>query len=207
MSTILPTGATNGAQQSTTQLQHPIVREHYTAGVSTLDSMRSAAKEEAQIPPLIEGRNRKIVGVELVVKSVAAGLLGIVPFLTSKVGEAVVKGCAYIAQEGKKSLNRFGSLGVFTGEALRVILGIPALLGGSLLFGGALIFSKVQALVWGRELIKHPQEEKINTQLARYGAGSKPWNDFVTFIGGFSIFSNSQKADASLWKIRHFKAT
>jgi hypothetical protein len=42
------------------------------------------------------------------------------------------------------------------------------------LFGGALVFSKSQELIWGSELVKHPQEEKINTHLARYGGGPKP---------------------------------
>jgi hypothetical protein len=163
--------------------------------------------EKKQMPSPVEGRNRKIVGIELVVKSAAAGLLGLVPFFTSKAGEGVVKRCAFIAQEGKKFLSQFGSLGTFTGTALRIALGIPAFFGGLLLFGGAWIFSKTQELVWGRELVKHPQEEKINTQLARYGAGSKPWDDFVKFVGAFFYFSDSRKTDAFLSKIINFKAT
>jgi hypothetical protein len=154
-----------------------------------------------------EVNNMSITGVELVVKSAAAASLGLVPFVTSKAGEGIVKGCAWATQAARRTLSRFGPLGDVAETGLRIAAGIVAFIGGLLLFGGAILFSKSQQLIWGKQLVAHPQEERINTQLARYGAGPKPLKDFSHLIETFFRFSDSQKTDLHLSEIRHFKAT
>jgi hypothetical protein len=149
----------------------------------------------------------KITGFELIAKSAIALTLGVAPFFVSKSGEWIVKGYATVAERMGNFFNDFGTAGRFLANSSRVALGIPACLGGILLFGGAVIFSKAQQIVWGKFLIENPQEERINTQLARYGAGSKPWNDFCTLLSAFFAPSFSQETRDHLSHLRDFKAT
>jgi hypothetical protein len=111
--------------------------------------------------------------------------MGIIPFVGSKIGEGMVKGSAFIVAQ--------------TGV---VLFGIPAVIGGALLTGGAFVFAQSQVLAWGRELVEHPQEEKANTRLARYGAGDKPLRDLKDL---FQTFFCGTRADLERWK--SFEAT
>ncbi len=157
-----------------------------------------------EILPVSE-KNRVIGGVELLVKSTGAALLGAVPFVVSKTAEHVLKGWAWIAQEGKNFLSRFGIIGIYAGEAFKVSLGVPACVISSYFFVGAWAFSKTQQLIWGKELVEHPQEERVNTKLARYGAGEKLWDDLYTSFVAFFYVGNRQKSDALLTEIRNFQ--
>ncbi|MBS0605130.1 MAG: hypothetical protein JSS60_08885 [Verrucomicrobia bacterium] len=147
----------------------------------------------------------KIEGFELAAKSAVALTLGIAPFAVSKFGEFVAKACAALAKHTHAYFSTSEGPGRGIGFLLRAALGIPAVIGGVMLFGGAVAFSKAQALVWGQALVEHPQEERVNTQLARYGAGPKPREDFGTLINGF--FSFGEGVATSLEKMSDFQAT
>jgi hypothetical protein len=129
--------------------------------------------------------NRKITGVELYAKSAAALTLGIIPFGVSKLGEGVFRGCAFFAQEAGKFLTKLGFIGEILGKGLRMAIGIPAAISGGMLYAGAWIFSQTQKLVWGKYLVENPQEEKINTQLARFGAKEKLFDEFLQYVNAF----------------------
>lgn len=83
-------------------------------------------------------------------------------------------------------------------------MGIPAFIGGVMLFGGAACFSKTQECVWGRFLIENPQEERVNTKLARYGASVAPWKDFILLLKAFFLPAESG-ADTALRNLSEFK--
>ena len=129
--------------------------------------------------------NRKITGMELYAKSAAALTLGIIPFTVSKLGQLIVQGCAFIAQKAEGALHGFGLVGELLGKGLRMLIGIPAAISGAMLFGGAWVFSQTQKLAWGTYLVEHPQEEKSNTKLARFGAKEKLYNDFFQLVYAF----------------------
>lgn len=179
---------------------NPIDEEMYRR-VSTTQSSQD------QLIPHSPQSEIKITGFELVAKSAVALTLGIAPFLISKSGEWVVKGCAAAAERIENFFNSFGAAGRFLANSSRVVLGIPACLGGFFLFGGAIIFSKAQQIAWGKFLIENPQEERINTQLARYGAGNKPWKDFGKLLSAFFALSFSQDARDNLAHLKDFKST
>ncbi len=159
----------------------------------SIQSLTNRSQDGSSLPLQSQ---REIKGAELIAKSVVALTIGIIPFIGAKIGEAMVKGCAHVEDAWKNHLiAQFPTFSVVSLEIFtRGIIGIPALLGSALLTGGAIAFSKTQALVWGQELVEHPQEERINTKLARYGAGNKPLNDlkdvFSTF---FYVFGNPER--------------
>jgi len=146
---------------------------------------------------------RKIVGKELIIRSAVGLTLGILPFGFSSLGQIIVKKSATLAQEGSIFLSNHGRNGLE--KAFRILLGIPAVLGGLLLFGGAYVFSKAQQIAWGKELVEHPQEEKVNTKLARYGAGNRPWEDFKRVWTAFFTYGSQQKSIDALSHLRDFK--
>ncbi len=119
-----------------------------------------------------------ITGCELYTKSGVALTLGILPFGIAYVGKQVIAGAISVAQK-------------IDFYPVRILMGIPALIGGLFFFGGAMIFTLAQQLVWSRELVLHPQEERANTKLARYGAGWGPIYDFkALFLAFFSPWSD-----------------
>ncbi len=150
------------------------------------------------ISSLASDPNRKITGLELYTKFAAAGVVGIIPFTASKIGQVIVKATATLATPFAVSGSLISTIFSFFWKAtpppfpfvlgwicitpIRILLGISAAIGGTLLFGGAIGFSKSQALVWGQELIKHPQEERVNTRLARYGASEEPYRKFKDLL-------------------------
>ncbi|MBS0653981.1 MAG: hypothetical protein JSR39_10720 [Verrucomicrobia bacterium] len=164
-----------------------------------------------QISSLPPEALREITGVELVAKSIIAGSIGILPFLVAKTGEYVVKASVHTEEFFRKNVfenldryahylleNERGTVLNAIGLTLfvstwffeifsRAVIGIPAAAGGILLTGGAATFSFLQAQVWGQALVEHPQEERVNTRLARYGAGEKPWRDFQDLVRLFYV--------------------
>lgn len=139
-------------------------------------------REIAPIKPSAQGisssstisSEKNIQGLELFAKSSLALTLGIIPFS--------------IAYVGKTLLNAFTTCGSKSNRLFRYFLGLPAFISALLFAGGSILFSLTQKIAWGTELVKHPQEEKANTIMARYGAGSQPLQDlkgvFRTFFLG-----------------------
>jgi hypothetical protein len=147
--------------------------------------------------------DKKIKGVKLYVKSAAAFTLGVVPFTISKLGQALMQGCAFLAQTVEGALHRLGCIGDLLGKGVRMLLGIPAAISGMLLFGSAWVFSLTQKLVWGTYLVKHPQQEKVNTKLARFGATGHLSGDFYQLIRAF-YSSSKNPSRPNLSDVRHF---
>ena len=201
-------------------------------------SSRNITNQISTLPPEAQ---REIKGVELVAKTIIAGLIGGVPFVVSKAGELTVKASVYSEEFFRKkvidNLDDFGNrqlepingplrplrnvAGVFLFISTwsfemfsRAVIGVPAAVGGILLTGGAVAFSKLQAQVWGQALIEHPQEERINTKLARYGAGDKPSRDLLDLLHLFFVpgcpmryeeLDNDKMRRIQYWK--NFEAT
>jgi hypothetical protein len=194
MNQVDPTGTASTTYYS--QNQSPS-REVYRQVSSTQPSEDQLTSHSAQ-------SDIKITGFELVAKSAVAMTLGIVPFIVSKFGEFVVKGCANFAE---RTESLFGQQHILSNGS-RMAIGIPAFFGGIFLFGGAVVFSRTQQVVWGKYLTEHPQEERVNTQLARYGFGSKPWNDFCKLLTAFFAPSfGLESVSTPLAQLRDFKAT
>jgi hypothetical protein len=147
---------------------------------SAVDFSQSSLLTLAHIDP-----KDKITGCELYAKSAAALTLGIVPFAIAKIGQGLSSAFAFLAQEGETALNRMGSFGSHLGKAWRCLVGLPALASGMLLYVGSRLFALTQKLIWGTKLVNHPQEERVNTKLARYGAGDKPLADFHHLFDAF----------------------
>ena len=179
--------------------ESPIKRTLPNPSKDQISSLHAQCKEE-------------ITGFELFTKSAIAITVGIIPFIGSKVGEFIVKASTCMIKNMRNFLLQCGVLGVLLEIPLRLFLGIPATIGAICLLGGAIVFSKTQALVWGQKLIEHPQQERINTKLARYGAGEKPWQDFKDLLKTFFTLFESQETkktfniDLQLNRWQHFEA-
>jgi len=132
--------------------------------------------------------------IEIFIKSTFALTLGFIPFIQSLLGKACMKFTACIAQSSERSL------GWLIGKPIRFLCGIRATIFGICCFGGAFAFSITQQLIWGRELVFHPQEERVNTLLAKYGGGREVLNDFGYLLSGFFLFS-----DEHLLLMRNFE--
>ncbi len=130
--------------------------------------------------------NKNLTGACLYIKYVSALSIGTVPFLVAMIGLAIFKASAFLGGKVEKNIEKEAKHehvyryypARIIGGIVRMIFGIPGFTGGLLFFGSSKIFSLSQQLVWGRKLVENPQGEKINTQLARYGFGNKPWGDF-----------------------------
>lgn len=186
----------------------------YLAGTTYSDDTYSERPtvESTSLEPQVQ---REINSVELYVKYGLAGLIGAVPFVASKVGEGVVKISVFGTQTVREAISEIQGFDQVLNEnsskmivtrivesIFRAAIGIPAAIGGTLLFGGAVVFSKTQALIWEQDLIEHPQEERINTKLARYGASDKPLQDyqkllatFFTPVLGPNLYRNAEGAE------------
>ncbi len=189
--------------------RHPLSTFAPTSQSVSQPSSISASQRSDQLVSMQSSKDIKIEGFELVAKSAIALTIGFIPFLISKIGEPIVKNCAYFARKINDFFEPFGQFGRLVGYASRIVIGIPAVIGGTMLFGGAVCFSKTQELVWGRFLIENPQEEKINTQLARYGAKQAPWNDFKLLLKGFFLpecHAKDASVDAAFQSLSEFKA-
>ncbi len=135
-----------------------------------------------QLSSLSRNALNEVAKVKVYIQYALAGLVGAIPFAVAKIGEGVVKGSAFLAIQARNFSVHLGVFGFISEIFFRAVVGIPTAIGGALLGGGAVAFSKSQALVWGQYLIEHPQEEKVNTQLARYGTSDKPWKDFKSLL-------------------------
>lgn len=140
----------------------------------------------------------EINSVGLYAKYALAGSIGAVPFIASKVGEGIVKMSVFATQTVRDVTHQLRGRNIICQDfedtvveiveyIFRASFGIPAAIGGALLFGGAVAFSKTQALVWGQDLIEHPQEERVYTKLARYGAGDKPLEEYKLLLVAFFL--------------------
>ena len=138
----------------------------------------STSPAAEQILSLNDEAQKEASNVKLYMQYALAGLAGVIPFSVAKIGEGIVKGTAFLVSHFRDFSIHLGAFGFVTELFFRAIAAIPTAIGGALLRGGAVIFSKSQALVWGQHLVEHPQEETVNTKLARYGASDKPWKDF-----------------------------
>lgn len=158
------------------------------------DTLESAHPPESDIP---------VRGAELYVKSALALTLGIAPFSLAKGGEGIMKLSAWAMQGIEKISQKWGTFGWISGYASRIVLALPLIVGAVIFALGTKIFSHSQKLIWGRTLVSFPQQEKVNTRLARYGAGVQPWIDSATFIKNF-LFTSSPDREALLSQITHF---
>lgn len=187
--------------------------------IDTSESVTSAAQPTASSSSLPAEAQKEAVNVKLYMQSAFALLIGIVPFAIAKIGEGIMKGSAFVTKHVRDFTKQLGTFGFITEIFFRVLVGIPTAIGGALFTAGAMIFSKSQALAWGQQLVEHPQEEKTNTKLARYGAGTKPWNDFKALAETYfrlrskapskegEAYKPGFDIDENLTRIKDFEAT
>jgi len=121
---------------------------------------------------------------ELVGKSAAALVLGVVPFLVTAVAMQVFKGFANLCSHSKL--------------LLRPVVALPGALAAAVMFVSAKVFALSQTVVWGH-FVKNPGGDGANTRLAQYGASDLPWQDFQSVI---KVFFVPSKLQTNEWTMR-----
>lgn len=110
----------------------------------------------------------------LILRSAAALLLGILPFLVHVLARGVFKAIAYLG-------NAADECGC---TLLRRATGVLGVLAAAMMCGSAKLFALTQLLVWGH-YVRNPEGDGSNTRLAWYGADHLPWQDLQCIAKAF----------------------
>ncbi len=146
----------------------------------------AGAVDNSPIRPLqyTENLNQAQMGhVETYLRSSVGLVLGIIPFAIHFSSIHLFKACISLDINIENSLRNASFTP--TNAARRVIRIIPTLFAITSAINmsvSAKVFSLAQQAAWGQKLVQNPQEERINTQLARYGYEYKPWNDLTKIV-------------------------
>jgi len=135
----------------------------------------------------ITSSTEKMSSFEVGVKSGAALVLGIVPFVVSMIAMLIFKGMAYLGAHANH-------------QSLRTVCGVVGVPSGALMVASAKVFGLTQQLVWGK-YARNPTGDGINARLAWYGVSSLPGKDLCFIAKAF--FSSSQLGNDE-WSLKQW---
>ena len=110
----------------------------------------------------------------LAVKSVAALLLGVIPFTVHTISRNAFKAIA----SGGDAADQHGY------TFLRQIVGVIGVPTAAIMCVSAKLFAVTQLFIWGH-YVRHPEGDGANTRLAFYGADQLPWQDLHAITHSF----------------------
>jgi hypothetical protein len=145
-------------------------------------------------------KSNEMSTTEVTLKSVAALTLGILPFALTNLSLLSFR----ISTKGSFSLEECikHSYGVKRGalKVVKAVMNVIGILFAATMMGNAKLFALSQKLIW-RFYVAKPSGDRLGTRLAKYGIGSKPWEDLKTI---YTAFFNPDKLTPTHWSLKEW---